>query len=269
VSETFRASDGVRLAFTIDDFSDPWKRAETVVLLHAAMSEKERFYAWLPTLARHFRVVRVDTRGHGESETPPATSAITIDRLGQDVVELLDHLAIERAHVSGSSAGGYVAQWLAIAHPARVAKLALFSTTPGLSYIRRDARFETWLPTIRAKGVDGLLRETAAARVDPNAVDRGFVEWMIGQAARMDREFTCRFLDAMVKLDLADRLHEIKAPTLIVVPGADVVCGKEGYERLRRIPNHRVIVYDGMAHNITNAAPERCASDLLDFLLTQ
>ena len=265
-SRTFQTSDGLRIAYTIDDFSDPWTRADTVVLLHAAMSNKERFYAWVPILARHVRVVRVDARSHGHSEAAGPDKPVTIDRLTQDVTELLDHLGIERAHVSGSSAGGYVAQWLAITRPARVGKLALFSSTPGLAWQTPEARVPTWIPTIRAKGVDGLLSDTVAARVDPNKVDAGFIGWMISEARRMDREATCRFLEAMSPLDIADRVHEITAPTLVVVPGADTVCSKAGYERLKKIPNHRWVVYEGLAHNITNGVPERCATELLRFL---
>lgn len=263
---TFTASDGLRLAYAIDDFTDPWKPTETLLLLHAAMSNKERFYAWVPILARRFRVVRLDTRGHGASAPSGPDVAVTIDRLRDDALELLDHLRVDRAHVSGSSAGGYVAQWIAITRPERVRKLALFSTTPGFSYHTAEAHVETWLPTIRAKGVDGLLGDTVAARVDPKTVDPGFIRWMLAEASRMDREYTCRFLDAMVKLDLGDRVREIKARTLVVVGGADTVNRRDGWDRLRTIPDHRWIVYEGQPHNITNNAPDRCATDLLRFL---
>jgi 3-oxoadipate enol-lactonase len=83
----------------------------------------------------------------------------------------------------------------------------------------------------------------------------------------MDREFTCRFLTAVVGLDLADRLSAIRAPTLVVVPGADTVGTRAGYELFRRIPNVEYLVYEGLAHNITSAVPERCATDLRRFLL--
>jgi pimeloyl-ACP methyl ester carboxylesterase len=61
--------------------------------------------------------------------------------------------------------------------------------------------------------------------------------------------------------------YEIKAPTLVVVAGADMVCSTEGYDLLRRIPDHRWVVYDGQPHNITNAMPERCAQELRRFLV--
>ena len=60
------ASDDLRIAYTIDDYTDPWRSAPTLILLHSAMSSSRRLYAMVPHLARHYRVVRMDLRGHGE-----------------------------------------------------------------------------------------------------------------------------------------------------------------------------------------------------------
>jgi 3-oxoadipate enol-lactonase len=107
------ASDGVRLAYYIDDFTDPWKDAPVLLLLHAAMGSARRYYAWVPHLARHYRVVRLDLRGHGASQVPPPAPALTLERLVADVAELLDHLGVASAHIIGNSAGGYLGQRLA------------------------------------------------------------------------------------------------------------------------------------------------------------
>jgi len=90
----FNASDGCRLAYTIDDFTDPWLRAPTLLLLHAAMGHSRRYYAWVPKLSRHYCVVRMDLRGHGESGVPPAEPALSMERLVQDTRE---HVALERS----------------------------------------------------------------------------------------------------------------------------------------------------------------------------
>ncbi len=260
----FKASDGVGLRYAVDDFTDPWKPSDTVVLLHAAMGCLERFQAWMPILTRDFRVVRLDLRGHGGSETPGPDHPITIERLALDVVELMDHVNCRAAHLCGTSGGGYPAQYLAATRPERVKRLALFSTTPGLKH--STVHLPTWLTLVREKGVGGLLGETVRDRVDPSQVG-GFVQWMIDVGQRMDREFTCRFLTAMASLDLSDRLSAIRCPTLVVVPGADTVGTKAGYALLKRIPNVEYVVYEGLAHNITNGAPERCATALRQFLL--
>jgi 3-oxoadipate enol-lactonase len=260
---TFTTTDGIRLRYAVDDFTDPWKPSDTVILLHAAMGCLERFQGWMPILTRDFRVVRLDLRGHGGSETPGPDVPVTIERLTLDVVELMDHLGIRAAHVCGTSGGGYPAQFLAATRQDRVKRLALFSTTPGLKH--STVHLPTWLKLVREKGVGGLLGDTARDRVDPAGMG-GFVQWMIDVGQRMDREFTCRFLTAVVGLDLADRLSAIRSPTLVVVPGADTVGTKEGYELLKRIPNVEYMVYEGLAHNITSAVPERCATDLRRFL---
>ena len=65
--DTFTTSDGIKLAYYIDDFTDPWRQADTLLLLHAAVGHAQRFYAWVPPLCRHYRVVRLDLRGHGAS----------------------------------------------------------------------------------------------------------------------------------------------------------------------------------------------------------
>src|SRR5271154_3452719 len=82
---SFTASDGMQLAYYIDDFTDPWKQAPTLLLLHAAMGSARRYYAWVPALARHYRVVRMDLRGHGGSPVPSPDRDLTLERLVGDV----------------------------------------------------------------------------------------------------------------------------------------------------------------------------------------
>jgi 3-oxoadipate enol-lactonase len=108
--ETFSASDGVRFAYYIDDFTDPWRTAPVLLLLHAAMGSARRYYAWVPPLSRHYRLVRMDLRGHGNSPVPPADRELSLERLVKDVAELMDHLGCASAHIVGNSAGGYLGQ---------------------------------------------------------------------------------------------------------------------------------------------------------------
>src|SRR5829696_759033 len=99
-------SDGLSIAYRIDDFTDPWKEPETVFLLHSAMSSSRRLYAMVPHFARRFRVVRVDLRGHGESQVPRADQPLTLERLTQDVRDVMDHVGVKSAHFVGVSGGG-------------------------------------------------------------------------------------------------------------------------------------------------------------------
>ena len=70
MNPTFQSGDGFEIAYYVDDFTDPWTKPETMLLLHAAMGSSQRWFRWVPKLARRFRVVRMDLRGHGNSQKP-------------------------------------------------------------------------------------------------------------------------------------------------------------------------------------------------------
>jgi 3-oxoadipate enol-lactonase len=264
---TFTTSDGLRLAYRIDDFTDPWRTPDTLILKHAAMGSMNRMYAWVPILARHFRVIRMDMRGHGNSEIPPE-GGITLERLARDVVELMDEVCVASAHLAGSSAGGIIAMWAAIVHRERVKSLASYATIPGLKMSAGRTDYQHWIDSMRREGIAAFLRRTAADRFDLDAVDPGFLDWFIAEAARNDVEMLARIVTLMSGTDFQDRIHEISYPSLMVVPGCDPNQSAEEYNVLKRIPDCIFKVYEGLPHNITDAVAERCATDLRDFLLT-
>ena len=105
---THVASDGLKLRYAVDDYSDPWRPPETLFLLHAAMGTSRRLYKWVPILSRRFRVVRPDMRGHGQTEIP-GPGQISVTRLAKDIAELADALGCKQFHIAGSSAGAIVA----------------------------------------------------------------------------------------------------------------------------------------------------------------
>ena len=259
----FTASDGIKLAYTIDDFTDPWLKAPTLLLLHAAMGHSRRYYAWVPRLSRHYRVVRMDLRGHGESAVPPAEPALAMERLVQDVRELLDHLGVASAHIVGNSAGGYIGQQLAMNAPERVRSLMLFGSTPGL----KNSQAASWLPRVAKEGLRNFLADTISDRFPVERTDPRHIEWFLDEAAKNNTAFIARFVGLMTTLDWADQLHRIKCPTLVVYPGAETVGSTSHYDAMReRIPDVAVISYEGMPHNICDSLPDRCAEDVLTFL---
>jgi pimeloyl-ACP methyl ester carboxylesterase len=266
-SVSFRASDGLRLCYRIDDSTDPWKKPQTVVLLHAAMGSMRRFYAWVPYLYRHFRVVRLDMRGHGNSEIP-GEDALSLERLSQDVIDLLDHLGVEQAHLAGSSAGGIVSMYTAIVRPERVRTLAAYATIPGLKMSAGHTDYGAWIKGLREEGVYAFLKRTIDTRFDLKQVEPGFVEWFLTESARNDPALLMRFVRMMASVDYSERVPELRCPTLMVVPGGDPNQPMAMYHQVRdAIRDCEFIVYDGAPHNITDAVPDRCAEDLRTFLL--
>ena len=263
MAANFRTSDGVRIGYYVDDFTDPWKTAPTLVMLHSAMGHSRRFYAIVPHFVRGYRVVRMDMRGHGESEVPAPDSPLDMDRLVRDVAELLDHLDLAEAHVLGNSAGGYLGQNLAMTSPERVTSLALFASTAGL----KNSQAASWLPRVAKEGLRSFLADTIADRFPLDRTDPGLVEWFLDEAAKNDTPFIARFIGLMTTLDWSHELHRIGCPTLVVMPGHETVGGNQNYEIMReRIPDVKVVALEGLPHNICDSAPDRCAREALAFL---
>ena len=259
--DTFTTSDGLRLAYHNDDFTNPWAKASTVLLLHAAMGSARRYFGWVPHLARDYRVVRLDLRGHGSSEVPPAERELTLERLTRDVVDLLDHLGLSSAHVVGNSAGGYLGQQLAMTRPERVRSLSLFGSTPGL----KNSQAPSWIPQIAAKGIRGFLAQTIRDRL-PSDADPGLVEWFLDEAAKNDPAYLGKFVLLMASYDWSSDVGRIACPTLVVIPGNETVGSVANYEPFRRLQDVEFHTYEGMPHNICDAVPDRCALEVRDFL---
>ena len=263
--QKFKASDGLTIAYALDDYTDPWRPADTLILVHAAMGSSRRFYAWVPHLARDFRVVRIDMRGHGATEVP-GPNQLDQARIVKDVVELADHVGAKRFHVAGSSAGAIVAEKVAIDHPERVLSLAAFAGTGGIKHALQDQN--SWVKRIGEKGLAAFLRETIADRVDLSSAEPGFVEWFIAESAKTPVPVLERFVPMMREFVVIDELHRIRCPVLAVAPGGDPIHTVDNYRALPdRIPGCEFIVYEGLPHNITDAVPDRCAEDLKRFLL--
>ena len=256
-------SDGLSLAYTRDDYHDPWQPREPLLLLHAAMGSSSRWYAMVPALARQYPVIRPDMRGHGASDVPSPALPFSLDRLVADVVELLDHLGLERVHVLGNSAGGYIAQRLAIEHPSRVKSLVLYCSTPGLKH----SHASTWLPQIAQKGLRAFLAETIDERFEMARVEPAFVEWFLDKAANNDDAFIQKFVGTMAGIYFMDDVKRIQCPTLIVAPGAEPIGHASSYgEMQQQISGSELISYEHARHNICDYLPDRCAADALAFL---
>ncbi len=255
--------DGLRFNYYVDDFTDPWADSPTVLLLHAAMGNARRWHSWVPALCRKYRVVRPDMRGHGQSEVPGLQRELSLEVLLEDVLALLDHIGCERVHVVGNSAGGYVGQHLAMAHPKRVRTLALFGSAPGL----KNSQAASWLPQVQAKGLRAFLAETIDDRFPPQLAGTPQAEAFLDALGNNDIAYIARFIGTMASQEWSDRLHLIQCPTLAVVPGAGRIGALDAYRPLReRIARCEYLVYDGERHSICEYLPDRCVADLLSFL---
>ena len=129
--------------------------APAVVFSHSLGVSLEMWQPQLERLADRCRIVRYDTRGHGESAVEPGP--YSIDDLGGDAIALLDHLGIEKAHFCGLSMGGVIGQWLGIHAPGRLHSLVLASTAAKIGTV------ESWnarIATVEREGLGAVIPGT-------------------------------------------------------------------------------------------------------------
>ena len=204
-------------------------------------------------LARDFRVIRFDIRGHGASPAPEGPYTMT--ELAGDVVALADALEVDRFAFVGLSLGGAIGQVLALEHPERLSALVLACTGPVFgdpdTWRERAAR-------VRAEGMgwlDGPTRErwfTPEFRAaEPKAVDE--VVGMLTSANRVGYAACC---DALAEFDVTADLGRITAPTRVVAGSADPVSGPAAARLLvEGIPGSDLVTIEGVAHIANVAAP--------------
>src|ERR1700754_5081848 len=157
------------LHVAVDDFADPWAERETIVLLHGFAESGQAWFAWVPRLARRYRVVRPDLRGFGAPPAPPRAAERTwsVQEFADDIARLLDELELERAHVVGARVGCAVGVALAAAHPRRVATLSLVSGLARGGQIRglSSVPLDDFAERIRAEGTAAWFARTGRSRL--------------------------------------------------------------------------------------------------------
>ena len=193
--------------------------APVVVLSHSLGADLTMWDPQARALAARFRVLRYDTRGHGGTAVTPGPH--TIARLGEDVLQLLDALGVQRASFCGLSIGGQIGIWLgAHAAPGRIERLALCNTGA------RIGTNDTWNARIESVRKDGM-RSVAPAVIErwftpafrerfPDVVAR--TQALI-EATPPEGYLAC--CHAVRDADLTADLAAIRVPTLVIAGAHD------------------------------------------------
>lgn len=224
---------------------------------------------FLAELEPHFCLVLVDNRGVGKSEvvkTPYSTKD-----MADDVVRVLDHAEIERAHLFGMSLGGMIAQWAAIRFPRRIDRLVLGCTTPGGRTSER-ARLSVFVSLARARFADEHARAEMEAKYLLSDAFRLRHGEVIARWAELAREEPVARVTAVLQLLAAarhralDDLHRISAPTLVLSAREDAMVPPSNSRVLaRRIQKAELHWLPGSAHDFATELPSKTAGLLREF----
>jgi pimeloyl-ACP methyl ester carboxylesterase len=230
--------------------------------------------AWPPSFISHLSgrcsVVWFDNRGTGRSDKPPG--GYEFGCLAADVIGVLDHLRLPRAHIFGFSMGGAIAQQLAIRYPGRIGRLVLFGTFCGGIWAEPASStvFNRLLPTPN-QSPEAAARQAWPVTYSPDylAANAEVVE------RQMHRELehpTPRFvaerqMEALRKFDSYRDLRKIEATTLVATGAQDLLVKPRNSQILAsRIPNSRLEMLADLGHRAIWEAPEEIADLVGDFL---
>ncbi|MDO5624322.1 MAG: 3-oxoadipate enol-lactonase [Pseudomonadota bacterium] len=237
--------------------------APPVILAHSLGSDLTMWDEQVAAFSRHLRVLRYDARGHGRSGTPQGP--YTLSQMGQDVIDLMNHLGIERAHFCGLSMGGLTGLWLAAHHPQRLHTLAACNTAA------RVGSAQGWAERVAQVQHSGMAE--LATRIVPRWFSPGFDQAEPARIAELQAVFratsphgyiaTCQ---ALAKADLRTRLPGLHTPTLVVGGSHDVSTPPAQADELARgLPNARqVLLPTGHLSNVEQ--PEAFNAAVLGFV---
>jgi 3-oxoadipate enol-lactonase len=252
-------ANGININYRIDGADD----APPLVLSNSLGTNLHMWDNQVPELAKRFRVIRYDTRGHGQTDAPQGP--YTFAQLGEDAIALLDALKLPRARFCGLSMGGMIGMWLARHVPSRIERLVLCNTA---------AKFgmpEIWnqrITTVRAAGMKAItgsvierwftknFRETSPQDIDP------IVE-MLHTTKADGYAGNCA---AIRDVDQRWPISSITAPTLVIGGRHDPATPYEAAELIAsRIPGAKLVGLDA-AHLSNIEQPEAFSRALNDFL---
>ncbi|MFC3676557.1 3-oxoadipate enol-lactonase [Ferrovibrio xuzhouensis] len=227
--------DGVSLHYRFDG---P-ETAPVLVMSNSLGTDLGMWEPQMPALTGAFRVLRYDTRGHGLSGLSPAPYGV--DRLGRDVLALMDELKIGQAAFCGLSMGGMTGMWLGVHAPSRFSHLVLCNTA---ARIGTPEVWNTRIATVRQGGMGAIVQGVIQrwftegfVPAEPQAVEK--ISAMLLATAL---EGYCGACEAVRDMDQRQDIAAIRNPVLVIAGTHDLATpAADGHLVADAIPGARYV----------------------------
>ena len=236
-----------------------------LVMIHGAGGSVETWFRQVPDFSRHFNLLLVDLAGHGDSQDGITKESFTFEFMADQIIEVLDHLKIEKAHFISLSIGCIVAQVIAANYPERIKKMVMAGAITALNfktkmiihlaYIFRytPQRIMTWLL------VKGILPQKNTNRI------------YMKSARKVTTNSFLLWMSILIKVEsLISKLYNTKCeiPTLYLMGEKDILflsTAERSAKRNKEYSTFMVVPNAGHVCNIDNKAFFNKAS--IDYLL--
>jgi pimeloyl-ACP methyl ester carboxylesterase len=244
-------------------------RGHPLLLIHGLAGDHS---AWAPQIAAwrdRFYVIAPDNRGAGASAQ--VDEPVSTQDLARDMLGLLDHLGIDKAHVVGRSMGGAIGQHMALLAPGRVRSLAVCASFAKLDPLGRRVLANMREVLEWTRSWPAHARHSVQNFVSPEFFNAhpervAAIESLIGGETRLAACYV-RQNQACQEHDTLGRLGEIRCPTLILAGGRDPICSPTATGWMaERMPGAQTVMFENSSHFFLMEEPERFMRVMNDWL---
>ncbi len=234
-----------------------------VVLVHAYVESWPYFEPVLRSLPPSVHAFVPTQRGHRSVKGNPA--GYQINDFASDIVDFMDAVGTARAVLVGASSGGLISQVVAAGHPQRVAGLVLICSPvtladkPGLSAMREEILALS--DPIDPRFVEQFVRATS-----PDEMSEELVARLVDESLAIPAEVWKESFLGLLQAEGQKALEDIHVPTLLLCGSSDSIVREDQRVLLDRIPDAKLVVYEGVGHGPHLAHPDRVAADIAKFV---
>ncbi|MBB5406324.1 pimeloyl-ACP methyl ester carboxylesterase [Paraburkholderia sp. HC6.4b] len=241
----------------------PWRKAPLPVLFqHGLGANRSAWAPWWGRILGSRSVVGIDLRGHGSSGDADI-EAFTVERIGADIIDVLDRLDIERVHYVGESFGGTMGLYLAAMHPDRIATVTACSTPYKGAWINNASH---WKPILDSGNMEEWSRQITAGRFLDTYSDTEFLAWLHAAQVTVRPQTVWRIVEVLLQADLEPVLGRIKCPVLNIMGNSPFVDPRNPQNLSSHVPQVENIKIPGTRHGIIMSHWKECSSASFDFM---
>lgn len=242
---------------------------ELLVFMHGIGGNRTNWRDQLPVFAKHFHALAWDARGYGDSDD--YEGPLDFSDYARDLVRVLDHFGAAKANLAGLSMGGRIAMDFAEKYPERLLTLTLIDTHTGFANLSEEKKAEFIRlrkePLISGKEPKDIAEPVARTLVGPNASPEAF-QRLVDSMAALHKESYIKSVEATVRTQSQQRLHEIAVPTHVIVGAEDRLTPPSiAREIAGAIPGARLTVIDDAGHLVNIEQPNAFNQAALSFLI--
>jgi 3-oxoadipate enol-lactonase len=265
MKQRIEIAPGVSLAYTLDDYTDPWIDAETIILIHGIAESGEAWHAWVPHLARRYKVIRLDLRGFGDSTPMPLDYEWSIDALADDLDAFVTRLDLGRVHLVGAKLGGLISMKFAATRPQKMHTLIVSGATVKLGFLAPSIPEK--VRRMKEESIRAWAESTMRDRLG-SGLPREAVDWWIDLMGKAPKDSVLGVYRMLPAVDITADLPNITAPTLVMTSTKSGYYGtSEAFANWQKnISDSELVLIPDDSFHISASYPDACASRAAEFL---